>query len=134
MRRAFTIDLDYLTEQGIVEVRTSGVLPSSSWPEVIRASMDEGDRRSCVRYLVDHRKARFRFRFADMVNLPKIAASFPLAPNARIAILPPRGLERGADFIEAIMSNRGINLRIFVDRDEAIAWLADHARPNILSF
>jgi hypothetical protein len=125
----------HMPEEQILVVKTSGVIPSSSWPAIIRQVTDEGTARSCIRYLIDHLDARFRIRFADLWSIPRNAGRFELPPGARIALLLPPHHTVQKQFIEAFNSNRGFSLRVFDDRARAVAWLMEAApRPNLLFF
>jgi hypothetical protein len=128
------MEFTYIPEHGVLVVRTSGLLVSASWPEVIRRANEEGKGRGCLRYLVDHRDATFQFRFADLWVLPRNAGHFEVPADTRIAmLLPPPHAVRKA-FIEAFMGNRGFELKVFGDRDAAISWLTEPSRPSPLAF
>jgi hypothetical protein len=128
------VEFRYLPEERILVVRTSGLLVSSSWPDVIRMATEEGKGRGCLRYLVDHREAELRFRFADLWILPRNAGHFELPEHARIAMLLPHPHATRKAFIEAFMGNRGFDLKVFADTDSAISWLTEPSRPKPFTF
>jgi hypothetical protein len=115
-------------------VRTSGVLPSSAWPEVVLRAGDEGRNWSCLRFLVDHRSVQFQFRFADIWRLPRNAGRFKMDRESRVALLLPLPHAAKKTFIEAFVANRGFNLKIFDDEVMAITWLREPSKPNPLAF
>lgn len=127
------VELTYLSENNILVARTSGVLSSASWLDVISTITDEGRKTSCLRYLVDHSAATFRFRFADLWTLPRNAGRFGLPADARLALIFPQAQRGRRAFIEAFMGNRGFSLKVLDDTDSAVAWLTEPvSKPNPL--
>jgi hypothetical protein len=122
---SYTADITFLSEPRILIVRTVGTLPISAWPDVIRQAVEEARKHACLRYLVDHRDARFQYRFADLWMMPRNAGSFHTPPNARCAVLMPNPHSVRKTFIEAFMHNRGFQLKLFERRELAISWLLE---------
>lgn len=67
---------------------------------------------------------------ASLFDIYELASLFEAVPQARFfkeaIILPtlPKPLEE-MQFYETTTRNRGFNVRVFTDRDEAIAWLLE---------
>lgn len=51
--------------------------------------------------------------------------AFPLGSSIACVVSPDKRVVDEAEFAETIALNRGITMRIFTDRDAAIAWLKD---------
>ncbi len=115
----------YLEEEGIVETVHSGaVTPAEqrkAWEETGSVAGEHG----CRRFLIDLRAQGPAASPVDMVEAAALLAALPPGTIERQALLlPPR--ERGAsdvEFFETACRNRGLNVRVFSDRDEALEWL-----------
>ena len=127
------VDFTYQPEQKILIARTSGVLPISAWPRIMKLTLDEGRLHNCLRFLLDHRGATFRLKFAELWALPRNAGTFKYPEGARLAILFPSPVRLQKEFIEAFNRNRGFDVKVFEDKALATAWLLE-PRPNILDF
>lgn len=69
-----------------------------------------------------------RKSFPNMMTAFKMASElqkvgFPL--TAKIALLSPPQLENFHEFMAEVATNRGIDVRLFNSRDEALAWLLE---------
>ncbi len=126
---SYQADITFLSEPQILIVRTVGILPIAAWPDVIRQTIEEGQKHACVRYLIDHRDATLRYRFADLWMMPQNAGQFRTPPQARCAVLLPGPHSIRKTFIEAFMRNRGFLLKVFDKRDLAISWLLEPLPP-----
>lgn len=127
------LDFTYQTEQKILIARTSGVVSISSWPAIIKQTLDEGHQHSCLRFLIDHRGATFHLKFAELWTLPRNAGAFQHPEGARVAVLFISQAGRSKEFIEAFTHNRGYDLKVFEDEELAISWLLE-PKPNLLDF
>ena len=131
----WTVDYAFLADQKILVVTTRGAVPSSEWGEISRQATAEGSRHDCLRYLFDHREARLKVRFADLWSLPHNLGAFRLPEGARIALLMRQPLGREKDFMEAFNRNRGFDLKVFDDENQARLWLGRSGEsPNPLAF
>jgi hypothetical protein len=109
-------------------------LPSSSWLDIFKTVVDEGKKWSCLRYLIDHRAATFQFRFADLWILPRNKGRFEVPADARVALLFPHAQSTRKAFIQAFMSNRGFAVKVFDERESAVAWLMEPvSKPNLFA-
>ncbi|MGD8588874.1 MAG: hypothetical protein PVG22_08605 [Chromatiales bacterium] len=83
-----------------------------------------GKRLGIDRYLVDMTEARntdttldqYQFAYKDMQETPGIDT------NARVAVVIAEG-DHSHDFIETVAINAGLNVKLFTERDQAIAFL-----------
>jgi hypothetical protein len=82
-----------------------------------------GKELNILRYLYDLRNApniesvtsNYEFAYKEM---PKS----PLDANATVALLADPE-DRSHDFVETVMRNAGFNVRLFSEKEEAVAWL-----------
>lgn len=80
-------------------------------------------------FLVDVTRARnidsvvdqYDFAYTDMQRTPEIDR------GARVATLVAPG-DDSHDFVETVAKNSGLNMKLFTDRDEALAWLRGGSR------
>jgi hypothetical protein len=127
------VDFFYRAEQRILVARTNGVLSASSWPQIISMTIDEGHQYNCCRFLIDHRRATFRFKFADLWALPRNAGAFQRPKDARVALLFTSLSVVRKEFIEAFSRTRGRELRVFKHEALATAWLLE-PKPTIFDW
>jgi hypothetical protein len=88
-----------------------------------KATVDFSHAQGLNRQLYDCRSVRnidsvyhnYDFAYKDMVNLE-------LEHNNRAAILVDV-TDRSHDFVEIVSRNAGYNVRVFVDYEQAVAWL-----------
>lgn len=91
--------------------------------DILAASVEEGVKK----VLVDVRKLAGRLSTAAAYDIPD--QHFPKMRDrsviTRAAIVDLKEFERSYRFFEDVAVNRGFNLRIFPDPDEAMRWLAE---------
>jgi hypothetical protein len=77
------------------------------------------------RYLVDCREALGEGSAFDVLAVAEFLASVPVEVIEREAVLLPAdaGAAEDMQFFETACRNRGLDVRVFGDRDEALAWL-----------
>lgn len=74
--------------------------------------------------LVDLRGATSALSFRDVYQLVQVLVEHPAAFSGRLALLDTydKSLEK-AQFFQSSASERGFQVRAFVDEDAAVAWL-----------
>jgi hypothetical protein len=112
---------------GVVEM----VLTGTTAPEELDAAMTRagtlGAEMLTNRYLVDCREVASAGTAFDILAVAELLASVPPGVIEREAVLLPRdaAAARDFEFFETACRNRGLDVRVFHDRDEALAWLAE---------
>jgi hypothetical protein len=78
------------------------------------------------RFLVDARAIAAGGTAFDVLALAEFLSSVPPGVIEREAVLLPAEAAAAAqmEFFETAARNRGLNVRLFRDRDEALVWLA----------
>ena len=119
------VSVTYVEEAGVVEM----VFQGAPTPGEIDAAMTEagatGAEKLTNRFLVDSRDMPAGGSAFDVLALGELIASFPPGLIEREAILlseDPAAAEE-MKFFETVCRNRGLDVRVFRERDEALAWL-----------
>lgn len=117
----------YLDDVGVVETVYAGNVTPEELDAAITATGALAAEHLCNRFLVDAGDlGPARGATLDILKLAELLASVPPDVIEREAILPPRSPGGAVDmrFFETAARNRGLNVRVFGDRDEALAWLS----------
>jgi len=119
-------DIDYLPEQDILRVTTSGTMDLAQIKQMATEGMAAGVAQSATRFLVDHRKMLPALSHEDIFDLPRINAEQGVARTMRVAIVFSPDSPRREDFFfyEVRTRSKGAsNIRQFDDYDQAVDWL-----------
>jgi hypothetical protein len=128
------IQFTFLKEPPILEVRTIGTIHASGLPDLIQKSINEGRLHSCILFLFDQREARLQVKLEELWQPPRNLSTFEVSTRTRMALVLRESATKDAHFLEAFNRNRGYNLKVFVNRELAIAWLVESpTKPNPLS-
>jgi hypothetical protein len=122
-------EYNYSQDKQILEIATSGVVETSSWPSIIRDSLEEGRKYSCTRYLFDQREAKIHVNLGQLFGMPRNAGEFKQPLNARIAILLRKVVPVQKEFIESFNRDRGFNVKVFDNKGLAVSWLEENVSP-----
>ena len=120
---AFSIT--YLEEAGVVEM----VLRDTLTPAELEAAMTEagtvGAENLGNRFLVDSRDMPAGGSAFDVLALAELLAALPPGVIEREAVLLSADAAAAdrMEFFETACRNRGLDVRVFQDRDEALGWL-----------
>ena len=115
----------YVEEAGVVEM----VLRGPVTPEDVDASMTEagtvGAENLSNRFLIDSRGMPAGGTAFDVLALAELLASLPPGVIEREAVLlsDDAAAADQMEFFETACRNRGLDVRVFRDRDEALGWL-----------
>ncbi|MFZ5996822.1 MAG: hypothetical protein ACOYW7_04970 [Nitrospirota bacterium] len=81
---------------------------------------------SCTRVLVDTTKVTAKLSIVEEYELTK-ELRYELPSSVSIALIVPQEGVTDGGFIENVAVNRGVRLRAFTEKDEALAWLMKQA-------
>jgi hypothetical protein len=87
-------------------------------PEVARLS----EQRGCRRILNDMSGATITLAISGLYDSPQQMDAAGVSRATRRALVVPPDFTQ-APFLETVTRNRGHNLRIFTDREQALTWL-----------
>jgi hypothetical protein len=112
---------------GVVEMIYDGAQSPAENDDAITRAGTLGAEMLVNRFLVDARKIEAAGSTFDVFALAEFLSSVPPGIIEREAILIPEEAAAAdeMEFFETAARNRGLNVRLFHDRDEALAWLAD---------
>jgi len=107
--------------RGIVVVESSGRIGVQQILETMGAVAALCAERGIHKTLVDARK---QDRLPSITDLYEIASNIPR--GIRVALLGAGGVpnEDGLRFLETVAKNTGLEVRVFLEEDEALRWLA----------
>ena len=108
------IDCIILTFEGTVTINTIKEVA----PQVARKCEETG----CMRVLNDMSAAVIDVSFMDVFNSPEVMDKSNVSRITKRALVVPTSFAE-AHFLETVTRNRGHNLMVFHDIDEARQWL-----------
>jgi hypothetical protein len=123
-----SFSVTYLEEPGVVETVHSGVVTMQEMRQVMAATGALAAEHACRRFLIDARELEPGAGSAfDLLKLVELLVSLPPGSIERQAILSSSTTKGVQDirFVETAARNRGLDVLMFADRDEALAWLSE---------
>jgi hypothetical protein len=119
--------VEYNSELGIVEGRYVGRVTDDDFKEATIKAIGLAKVNNTNRFFIDDSEWEGGASVLGLFQLPKMHEKLEADRTSRAAlILPPssRAAEvRDAQFYETVCKNRGWNVRVFLEREEAIKWL-----------
>ena len=106
-------------------VKVKGKRSVDSIKEATKQIAEKCDKLKCESALVDIREFKERINFSEIFEL--VAENLPKIINHKInkvAIVDMEGYNFNKQFFENVAINRGHNVKIFTDMNEAIQWLS----------
>ena len=119
-------NLDIREEQDYLHVRATGTRTFEAVAEMATQILNACIEHGTDSVLVDVRELEGRLSTIGAYEMPTTV--FPKLKGRglkRAAIVDREQYEDGFPFLETVARNRGFNLHIFSDVDEAIAWLRE---------
>jgi hypothetical protein len=120
--------VSYLEEAGAVETVCRGAFRARELDGELTATGVLAAENLCNRFLVDclDMDAGRLGVTLDILSLAELLASLPPGTIEREAVLLPLSAAAAEDmaFFEPAARNRGVNVRVFRSREDALAWLA----------
>ncbi len=120
--------IEYLADEDVVLVRTSGTYAFESETETVRAAVAELGARGCARCLFDHRAARVLAESPTVYARPGLYVDLGLDRGVRGAIVLHE-IDDRLRFYEDVCRNRGWDIQVFDDYEAALRWLTDAVDP-----
>lgn len=120
--------IDYLPEDAVLRVTTSGTMRREDNTAFIREALAEGNERGVTRFLVDHREMTTALSIEEVFDLPKVISGLGVERSQRAAIVYREDSASRDDFFfyDARNISMGIrNVRLFTDPASALDWLRE---------
>ena len=118
-------EIDYLREQEVVRVKTSGTITLELFKRMVTDALTEAVKHGATRFLIDHRAMTPDIGFFDIYNLPETNFSLGVS-RVYTAIVYSATSEKSGDFeLYAVRArHHGYNHRLFTEPEAALEWLA----------
>jgi hypothetical protein len=117
--------IDYLEKDGIVYMKTSGPADWDQNKKLSEKALALGHKHGSHRFLVDHRKLEHGLSVLQVDDLPKMLKQIGVTSQDKVAIVfdPASPISNTFKFFRDASFLASLQLQIFTDKDEAIAWL-----------
>jgi hypothetical protein len=115
----------YIEEPNVVETRYSGRLTTDELREVVVATYELAQARGTHLFLGDCSELGAPDSLLDIYSLVKFYETLPVDAGAKEALVLPaaQAVQHDLGFYETVAQNRGFNVRLFTDWEQALAWL-----------
>ena len=125
--------INYLAEHHVLESQIYGQITATELDEGVAAALREGSARGTSHYLCDTSRLTGGHSIFDLYALAEKLHEMGMPFGAREALIIPQQPIQTLDaaFWETLCCNRGFEVRSFVDRDNAMAWLTREADIRI---
>jgi hypothetical protein len=120
-----SVDVRFLEEAGVVEMVFAGDAGAEEVDAAVGEAGAVGAENLTNRFLVDVRQQMPGGKAFDILALGEFLASLPTGLIEREAILLPEDQAAAEEmqFFETVCRNRGLDVRVFHERDDALGWL-----------
>jgi hypothetical protein len=118
-------NIDYFENHGIVNVKTLGQLNWEDKKKLSEEALAAGREKNVNAFLVDQKDSPFGLSILEIDHLPRMFREIGFKPSDKVAILiNPDSIGSGLlRFIENVFYLSSLQIRIFVNADEANSWL-----------
>ncbi|ACF13436.1 hypothetical protein Ctha_0971 [Chloroherpeton thalassium ATCC 35110] len=119
--------VEYIEPQQFVRSVFTGKTTGKDLKEATTHGLALGKKHQTNHYLVDIRQVEITASKVEILRLPKTQYTAEgLDMKSRIALLQPDSAKsrKAAHFYETASLNRGWNVKIFKNQDDALAWLS----------
>jgi hypothetical protein len=119
------VDVRFLEDVGAVEMGFAGAISLEEVDAAMTRAGALGAEHLSNWYLVDARGIAAGGSAFDVLALAEFLSSIPPGVIEREAVLLPHeaAAKEEMEFFETACRNRGLDVRVFHERDEALAWL-----------
>ena len=117
----------YNSESHVIEMTVQGELTMKEAKEITLEASKIAKEQNCFVYFSDYREATVKLSTLEVYELPKIISDILASSGLNVhkfkrAFVVARDL-KVYEFFENVTVNRGQNVRVFYDVDEAKRWL-----------
>lgn len=125
-------EIDYMKEDDIVTVKTSGIITWEDNKQMSREALADSIRHGTNKVLVDHRAIQPNLSVLQIDNLPEMFREIGIGPECRVAILFDPASPRSGNFtfFQHVSIIASLQFRVFSEHAEAIEWLKSDNTPD----
>lgn len=117
--------ISYLAEENTIYSKTSGDISFQSVDLMIKDLVEAKERYKSASLLIDHREIEGRLNTIEIYHSPNILDRFQAPRATKVAILTSRSHLKDISFLGTVLRNRGYQASIFLDLEEAKAWITE---------
>ena len=117
--------IDYLKENGIVFVKTSGPVTWEETKQLCKEAYSIASSNGSHRFLADHRNMDIKLSVLEFDKIPDMIKEIGATPLDKVAILYHASSPKIVllNFLRNLLYINAIQMRIFSKPEKAIAWL-----------
>ena len=123
-------ELSYDSELGCIVLHIEGKVTVEVIRELAPEVASMVEETGCRRILNDMSVATIDVAVMDLFDSPKIMSESGIASDTKRALVVPCSFAKSG-FLETVTRNRGQNLMVFEDVDEAKEWLLDWPQSGL---
>ena len=117
---SYTLDIN--TDNHYVHLAYSGTVDIEERKQARQAAFDTANQHGYSRCLVDMSQSNIEMSQTDAINFATTFKNANLPPNYRVACITKPG-DQSDSLVKIIIAQDGINIRYFINQEEAIHWL-----------
>ncbi len=117
-------------EEDLIRVEMRGEFNAQAQNACTSALVQEIQRTACERILIDHRQATPRLSLIEQYQRPEIAEKLGVPKTCQTAVVYLIQHHDVYRFLETVARNNHLRTRIFLDEQEALAWLNEGTPPR----
>jgi len=120
-------DIEYLEEFRTIHIRYSGTSNAEHFKRSFEECVSLAGKYKVNRFLVDTTEYTPALSAADIYGFPKAYAQLLVERQTRFAVIQPENpvTRKNLAFFETVCRNSGYLVKLFEDKESAMAWLID---------
>jgi hypothetical protein len=104
-------------------MKTEGPIDERSLPTLFAMAATAHEKHACDRMLVDHRESGLQLNAAEIYWVPKKLEGHGIQGHRAAVLFSKIGEDE--KFLETVCANQGVQMKVFTDPVQALAWLMD---------
>jgi hypothetical protein len=117
--------ISYIKNRGIIQVKTSGQMSWEEKKKLTEETLAAGRKKKINAFLVNQKETAFGLSVLEINRLPSLLKDIGFNSEDKISILLNSDSikERLLGFLQNILSLSPLQIKVFIDREKATAWL-----------
>ena len=119
--------IDYLEDEKIITIKNTGEITFADFLEQTRKALELARTKNARLFLSDNILLENKAKLSEIFKLPKIYDEIGASRRNKLAVLITKraSMAKDAQFFETICLNRGWNVKVYTNYNEAIVWLKE---------